>query len=161
MTADDRPGRDDADQDTVRRQWPITRDLDVLRDRVQRHAEEAGLSEHRAGDLLLAVNEAAINVLEHACAPGTVAIWHDADSVTVDITDTAGRLSTKHIPRDRPHVAAARGYGLWLMQTLCDELIIHQYADHSLVRLRMSLRPVPQQDGPSPSPRREDPVPEA
>jgi anti-sigma regulatory factor (Ser/Thr protein kinase) len=144
MTADDRPRPDDADQPAVRRQWPITRDLDTLRDEVQRHAEEAGLPEPRAGDLLIAVNEAAINVLEHADGTGTVAIWRDAGSVTVEITDTAGRLSAQHIPAGRPQVTAIRGYGLWLMRTLCDEVVVQQRADHSRIRLRMSLPSAPQ-----------------
>ncbi|GLW07184.1 hypothetical protein Misp01_23140 [Microtetraspora sp. NBRC 13810] len=142
MTAGGPPGApgDRENPEGTARQWPITRDLDALRDRVRRHAARAGLDEARTDDLMLAVNEAAINVLEHAGAHGTVAIWQDADALTVDITDGAGRLSARHVPAGKPLVPGARGYGLWLMCTLCDEFTVHQQEGRSRVRLRMALR---------------------
>lgn len=120
--------------------WPITTDLSGLRARVERHARHAGLAGTRLLDLVLAVNEAAANVLEHAGGVGTVAIWHDRDSVVVDITDARGRLTPLPTSPSRPDGDARRGFGLWLMAQLCDHFAIHQGEGRSRVRLQMSLR---------------------
>ncbi|GAB3879622.1 hypothetical protein GCM10027612_05730 [Microbispora bryophytorum subsp. camponoti] len=55
-----------------RRQWPITDDLAALRENIQRYALRAGLTGSRLDDLVIAANEAAINVLEHGGEP---ALW--------------------------------------------------------------------------------------
>ena len=53
-----------------RRQWPITDDLASLRENVQRYAARAGLTGPRLDGLVIAANEAAINVLEHGGGAG-------------------------------------------------------------------------------------------
>ncbi len=122
--------------------WPIDDDLSALRDRVLQHATLAGMGGERLDDLLIAVNEAVINVLEHGGGLGTVSVWHDNASITVDVVDTAGRLTPRHIPPRRP-AGTVRGFGLWLMSQLCDEFTIHQTTGGSRVRLRMCLHPIP------------------
>ncbi|MEV7013631.1 ATP-binding protein [Streptosporangium sp. NPDC051022] len=122
--------------------WPIDDDLSGLRDRLLHHATLAGMRGARLDDLLIAVNEAVINVLEHGDGQGTVSFWHDDDGVTVEISDTAGRLAPLDVPPQRP-ADAVRGFGLWLMSRLCDEFSIHQGSGGSLVRLRMRLDPAP------------------
>ena len=126
---------------THRGQWPITTDLTRLRQEVLRHAAEAGLTGTRLDDLLIAANEAAINVLEHGGGDGTLSIWQDESGLTVEVVDSAGRLTPRDAHRSRPSGAADRGFGLWLMGQLCDEFSIRQISGRSLVRLRMRLRP--------------------
>ncbi|MEU1736663.1 ATP-binding protein [Streptosporangium sp. NPDC020145] len=123
-------------------QWPIDEDLGALRDFLLRRAALAGLRDDRLDDLLIAVNEAVINVLEHGGGEGTVTVRHDADCVTVDITDTVGALGRRDVPPRRP-ADAVRGFGLWLMSQLCDEFTIRRNDGRSLVRLRMCLDTVP------------------
>ncbi|MFF4416082.1 ATP-binding protein [Streptosporangium sp. NPDC001559] len=123
-------------------QWPIDEDLGALRDFLLRRASLAGLRDDRLDDLLIAVNEAVINVLEHGGGEGTVTVRHDADSITVDITDTVGALGRHDVPPRRP-ADAVRGFGLWLMSQLCDEFTIRRNDGRSLVRLRMCLDTVP------------------
>ncbi|MGJ6970115.1 ATP-binding protein [Streptosporangium sp. G11] len=120
--------------------WPITADLAALRRRIHRHATDAGLTGTRLEDLLLATNEAAVNVLEHGGGSGTLTIWHDKTELTVDVVDTAGRLMPEDVHRRRPSQQAGRGVGLWLMGRLCDEFTIRQGSGRSCVRLRMRLR---------------------
>ncbi|GAA5061359.1 anti-sigma regulatory factor (Ser/Thr protein kinase) [Thermocatellispora tengchongensis] len=119
----------------------ITDDLGRLRAHVQRCAERAGLAPERVDDLLIAANEAVVNVLEHGGGRGTLTCWHDGAYVTVDVTDEQGRLTAEHARRGRPATPGARGYGLWLMGVLCDEVAIQRLAGRSRVRLRMRLRP--------------------
>jgi anti-sigma regulatory factor (Ser/Thr protein kinase) len=119
-------------------QWPIDEDLTALRERLSQRAAQAGIRGERLDDLLLAVNEAVINVLEHGGGEGTLSISQDETYLTVDVTDDVGRLATRHIPRKRP-TGTVRGFGLWLMSQLCDEFTIQQVAGGSRVRLRMLL----------------------
>ncbi|MFJ2028130.1 ATP-binding protein [Streptosporangium sp. NPDC087985] len=124
------------------RHWPIDDDLTALRQRLLQHAAQAGMRGERLDDLLLAVNEAVINVLEHGGGKGTLSIWHNDSCITVDVIDTAGNLAPRHIPPERP-AGTVRGFGLWLMSQLCDELTIHQNPGESRVRLRMNLHAAP------------------
>lgn len=121
--------------------WPISRDLAGLRELVSRHAEQAGLSPQCAGDLALAANEAVTNVLDHAGGRGWVRIWADDGFLTVEVIDLAGRLGPG-AGLDEPPKAGPRGYGLWVMRRLCDDLVITQKSGSSQVRLRMR-RPRP------------------
>lgn len=92
----------------------------------------------RLDDLLLVTNEAVINILEHGGGKGTLAIWQDETYLTVDVTDTLGLLTLWHVPSERP-TGTVRGFGLWLMNQLCDEFTIDQVEEGSRVRLRMRL----------------------
>ncbi|MBP2704546.1 ATP-binding protein [Microbispora sp. RL4-1S] len=121
------------------RQWPITDDLATLREHVQTYARRAGLSGARLDDLVIAANEAAINVLEHGGGTGVLAISHDDDALAVEVTDNVGVLQPSALPADRPTARADRGYGLWLMGELCDTVSIEQARGGSLVRLSMRL----------------------
>ncbi|MEV4183019.1 ATP-binding protein [Streptosporangium canum] len=122
--------------------WPIDDDLTALRQRLLRHAADAGMRGERLDDLLLAVNEAVINVLEHGGGKGTLSIWHNDACITVEVVDNMGDLAPRDIPPERP-TGTVRGFGLWLMSQLCDEFSIHQVAGESRVRLRMLLHPSP------------------
>ncbi|MEV0587867.1 ATP-binding protein [Nonomuraea sp. NPDC050310] len=119
------------------RSWAIHNDLGELRDRVRGCAIAAGLPQHRQIDLVLAVSEAMANVLEHAGGQGRVRVSQDADFLTVEISDNAGRLTGREVPRERPGEGATGGWGLWLMGSLCDEVAIEGGEGHSSVRLRM------------------------
>lgn len=120
-------------------QWPITSDLAALRGHVQRYAIQAGLTGTRLDDLVIAANEAAINVLEHGGGSGTLTVWHDDDHLAVDVVDNAGRLRPEDVPRPKPDPRAPRGYGLWLIGLLCDAVSVEQTPGHSRVRLSMCL----------------------
>jgi NADPH2:quinone reductase len=52
-------------------------DLSQVRALVLRRAREAGLTESRANDLVLAVSETAANTLRHTRSPGTLVIWYE------------------------------------------------------------------------------------
>ncbi|AWS43044.1 ATP-binding protein [Streptosporangium sp. 'caverna'] len=123
--------------------WPINTNLGVLRQRIHRYATRVGLTGMRREDLLLAVHEAAINVLEHGGGSGTVTLWHNKRNLTVNIVDIAGRLTPHDVHRRLPFPRVQRGFGLWLIGQLCDEFTIHQERGRSHVRLRMRLHPIP------------------
>lgn len=121
------------------RQWPITDDLATLRENIQRYAAEAGLAGPRLDDLVIAANEAAINVLEHGGGTGTVAMSHDDGVIFVDVADHVGTLRPGAVPGERPSGRGDRGFGLWLMGELCDAVTIDQAPGRSTIRLSMHL----------------------
>jgi len=112
--------------------------LAAMRAVVWRCAREAGLSDIRAADLVIAANEVAANTMRHARTAGTLAIWHDADEITCQVTDTGVNhdpLAGARIPRN----GATTGYGLWIVHRVCDRVDLHSDESGTTVRMHMSL----------------------
>ncbi|WP_062431216.1 anti-sigma factor antagonist [Herbidospora daliensis] len=119
--------------------WPITDDVGSMRDRIDAFASGAGLAGARLHDLVFAANEAVVNVLEHGDGHGTVRIWLEEGQVVVEVTDLAGRLTPAHLSPARPSLDGRRGFGLWLMSEVCDQLTIEQGDGGSRVEMRMNV----------------------
>ncbi|NUO98310.1 MAG: ATP-binding protein [Nonomuraea sp.] len=119
----------------------ITGNLALTRDLIRVYARHAGLSGTRLDHLVLAVNEAAANVLEHGGAGGTVTAYTDAAVLTVEVCDNAGRLRAEHLADARlsSPSTSPRHLGLWLIQHLCDEVGLDHPEGVSRLRLRMRL----------------------
>lgn len=106
-------------------------DLGRIRAFVERHATAAGLSQDRAADLLLAVDEAVSNCVEHGLhgSDGAieVCVVPESDAVRVIVRDDAALFDpTRAIaadldvsPLDR---ARPGGFGIELMHRLVDKL---------------------------------------
>lgn len=115
-------------------------DLSRLRALVFRCAKEVGLTESRANDLVLAVSEVAANTLRHTSAPGTLAIWHDADEIVCEIHDE-GRITDPFVGQRRPAPGASGGHGLWIVRQVCDLVELISDANGTTVRMHMALPP--------------------
>ncbi|MEU1390937.1 MULTISPECIES: ATP-binding protein [unclassified Nonomuraea] len=117
--------------------YPISVDLGRLRDLVRAYAEAGGLRGERLEDLVLAVNEAVTNVLDHAGGAGTLTLRARPGAVTVQIEDTSGRLTREHLDSAEIDPAAMRGYGLWIIQRLCDRVHLQRTGRGALLTLTM------------------------
>ena len=115
-------------------------DLSQVRALVLQHARQAGLTEGRANDLVLAVSEVAANTLRHTQSPGTLAIWHDAEEVVCEIHDE-GTVTDPLVGRRKPSLDASGGHGLWIVRQVCDLVELTSNASGTTVRMHMSLRP--------------------
>jgi anti-sigma regulatory factor (Ser/Thr protein kinase) len=115
-------------------------DLSQVRALVLRHAREAGLTESRANDLVLAVSEVAANTLRHTRAPGTLAMWHDANEVVCEVHDE-GTITDPLAGYRKPAPGASGGHGLWLVRQVCDLVELTSDANGTTVRMHMALRP--------------------
>jgi anti-sigma regulatory factor (Ser/Thr protein kinase) len=97
--------------------------LEEVRRFVSRAAEEAGLPEHTADDLVLAVNEAATNSILHSGTERFHIRWIALDDrVEIEIQDEG-------LFKRRIRVAAldgAGGLGIPLMMSLTDEFELHE-----------------------------------
>lgn len=115
-------------------------DLSQVRALVLRHARQAGLTEGRANDLVLAVSEVAANTLRHTRSPGILAIWHDEDEVVCEIRDE-GTITDPLVGRSKPPPGASGGHGLWLVRQVCDLVELNSDASGTTIRMHMALRP--------------------
>jgi anti-sigma regulatory factor (Ser/Thr protein kinase) len=116
-----------------------TTDLAAIRAVVHRYAIEAGLSEVRAIDLVLAVSEVAANTVRHAKSPGCLKIWYDARQIVCQIEDE-GRISDPLAGQRRPALGAAGGHGLWIVNQVCDRVEIESGEAGTIVRLYMAIQ---------------------
>jgi serine/threonine-protein kinase RsbW len=109
----------------VHRSWPARpRHLALIRAEVRRWLAPLALLGDAEIDLLLAVNEAASNCVEHAYTPATAAatveltFWTEPRSVCVEIVDHG----TWRTPGGQP---TGRGRGIEIMQRLIPVVLIH------------------------------------
>jgi anti-sigma regulatory factor (Ser/Thr protein kinase) len=118
--------------------YGYTTDLAALRAVVYRYAKEAGLPEHRAIDLVLAVNEVAANTVRHAKSPGSLNIWYDTREIICQIQDE-GIIRDPLAGQRKPAMDAMGGHGLWIVHQVCDDVEILSDETGTTVRLHMKL----------------------
>ncbi|MEW9547309.1 ATP-binding protein [Nonomuraea sp. NPDC050783] len=121
---------------------PVTADLGALRDRVEGFALAAGFTGARLRDVVLVVNEAADNLLEHGSGSGTLLARAAGDDLWIEMLDPGGTLTADHFRRSTavPPPLARHGYGLWVIARLCDEVVIDHPGGGSRLRLRLNRR---------------------
>jgi anti-sigma regulatory factor (Ser/Thr protein kinase) len=113
--------------------------LSEVRSLVFKRAMDAGLTEARANDLVLAVSEVAANTLRHTPSPGTLEIWHDADEIVCEVRD-AGTIADPLAGRRTPPPDASGGHGLWLVHQVCDLVELRSDSTGTTVRMHMAIR---------------------
>ena len=116
----------------------FTTDLSAVRAFVRRRAQQAGLSDARATDLVIAVSEVAANTLLHARSAGMLDIWHDACEIVCQIKDT-GFIRDPLAGRRSPRPGALGGYGLWMVHQVCDRVDVRSDETGTTIRMHMNL----------------------
>ncbi|GAA1674938.1 hypothetical protein GCM10009733_084950 [Nonomuraea maheshkhaliensis] len=116
----------------------ITADLSLLRSRLHAFALSSGFSGERANDLIIAINEAAANILEHGTGTGVLTARRDAHGIWVEIVEPGGTLTADHLPPSDPPASAVRGFGLWIIRQLCDVVTVDHPDGHPRLRVHMS-----------------------
>jgi anti-sigma regulatory factor (Ser/Thr protein kinase) len=117
----------------------FTTDLTRVRALVRRSAREAGLNEDRTTALVIAVSEVAANTVRHARSAGTLDIWQDAGEIICQITD-AGFIADPLAGSRPPQPGATSGFGLWIVNQVCDKVDLRSDLSGTTVRMHMSLR---------------------
>jgi anti-sigma regulatory factor (Ser/Thr protein kinase) len=118
--------------------YGYTTDLAAVRAVVYRYAKQAGLPEHRAIDLVLAVSEVAANTVRHAKSPGSLKIWYDTQEIICQIQDD-GIIRDSLAGQRRPSLDAMGGHGLWIVRQVCDDVEMHSDESGTTIRLHMKL----------------------
>jgi anti-sigma regulatory factor (Ser/Thr protein kinase) len=120
--------------------YTYTTDLAAIRAVVHRYAAQAGLSEARAIDLMLAVSEVAANTVKHAKSPGNLKIWYDTREIICQIHDE-GIITDPLAGRRQPSLDDAGGHGLWIVNQVCDQVEMLSDETGTTIRLHMKLPP--------------------
>ena len=100
--------------------------LYALRAAVAADGSQAGLSEGRTRDLVLAVHELAANAVRHGAGQGRLRLWAAHDAVRCEVTDEGA-------PGEADAADAARwqaepGHGLWLVRRIADSASVQSGA---------------------------------
>jgi anti-sigma regulatory factor (Ser/Thr protein kinase) len=107
--------------------------LYALRAAVQAHAGQAGLSEERVGEVVLAVHELAANAIAHGGGHGRLRMWDLAGTLSCEVVDSGpadpGAAFSPSGTGGSPGPAetadpwpATDGHGLWLVRRVADRL---------------------------------------
>jgi len=122
-----------------------------LRASVAAHALQAGLSQRRADDLVIAVHELAANVVRHGSGRGRLRIWKHDQMLHCQVTDdgiagTAEEAEESGSGADARSVPSAPawriepGHGLWLVRQLADRTSLHPGINGSAAKISFALR---------------------
>lgn len=112
--------------------------LHQLRAAAGLEAAEAGLSERRAGDIVLAVAELAANSVVHGGGEGTATIWREPQALAIEVRDR-GVIEQPLAGRVRPSPTQENGRGLWVANQVCDLVQIRSGPRGTRARLWMNL----------------------
>ena len=107
-----------------------------VRHTVARAADRAGLGRERAHDLVLAVNELAGNSTRHGSGRGVLRVWRDDEMLVCEIRDR-GRITDPLVGRRRPEPESEGGWGLWIVNQVCDLVQLRSGSDGTVVRAHM------------------------
>ncbi len=100
--------------------------LYALRAAVAAHGSQAGLSEGRTRDLVLAVHELAANAVRHGAGQGRLRLWAAHDAVRCEITDEGAPGEAD--AADAAPWQAEPGHGLWLVRRIADSASVQSGA---------------------------------
>jgi anti-sigma regulatory factor (Ser/Thr protein kinase) len=109
--------------------------LDVLRSFVLARAFQAGLTEERCTDVVLAVNELATNSVRYAGGEGVLRMWQDDGALICEVADR-GAILEPLAGRRRPTEGQIGGHGLWVVNQLCDLVQVRAFG---VVRVHIRL----------------------
>jgi anti-sigma regulatory factor (Ser/Thr protein kinase) len=116
---------------------PVTEDLSKLRLQVAHSDVLEPLPRERQPDFVLAISEAAANALRYDCPPRSLRMWRNGHRVVAEVC-ARGRLQDPLSGRRHPGARASRGWGLWVINQVCDLVELRHQGER--VRLRMHMR---------------------
>jgi anti-anti-sigma factor len=118
--------------------------LYALRAAVAAHSSQAGLSEGRVADLVLAVHELAANAVLHGAGRGRVRIWNTGEALHCEVTDD-GPPQAAAGPETGPHGTAAwrigPDHGLWLVRQVADQTSVQPGPGGTRATVTVALGP--------------------
>jgi anti-sigma regulatory factor (Ser/Thr protein kinase) len=112
--------------------------VDAVRGLVGRRAEEAGLPAERARDLVLAVDEIAVNSVRHGGGNGILRLWQEGDRLLCEVKDR-GQIADPLAGRHSPAAGQLGGWGMFIANQLCDLVQLRSGEHGTAVRLHMQL----------------------
>ena len=112
--------------------------LVTIRRLVRETAIGNGLDEKRTDELVLAVNELVTNSLRYGTGGGQLRIWSADGRVVCEVSDR-GKLIDPLAGRKRPIPGAIGGYGLWMVNQICDLVQIRTGDSGTVIRVSIKV----------------------
>jgi anti-sigma regulatory factor (Ser/Thr protein kinase) len=110
--------------------------LPAMRAFVAELAQDAGIEAERRDDLLLAVNELATNSVRHGGGEGVLRAWAEDRALVCEVCDS-GQIEKPLTGRFRPPAGGLSGYGLWLVNQVCDLVQVRASSGGNCIRMRV------------------------
>lgn len=110
--------------------------LTAARTFVFARARDGGLGPDKAGDLVLAVDEVISNSIRHGGGTGTLRLWQAESGLVCEVVDS-GQIAEPLAGRRKPTPGQTSGYGLWLVNQLCDLVQIRSRPGETAIRMHM------------------------
>jgi anti-sigma regulatory factor (Ser/Thr protein kinase) len=111
--------------------------LQALRTFVAERARAAGIAGERIDDVVLAVHEIAANAVRHATGHGVLRAWEDGPKLIYEVRDE-GRIEQPLAGRRRPEPGQLGGYGLWVVNQLCELVQLRSFPGGNVVRMHVA-----------------------
>jgi anti-sigma regulatory factor (Ser/Thr protein kinase) len=121
--------------------------LYALRETVAAHTTQAGMPESRAGDIVLAVHELAVNAIRHGAGHGRLLIKAYGGALHCQVIDDgtphaaaagAGLEALATSPGDAPWLSQ-HGHGLWFVRQIADQVSLHTGPDGTIAVASFTL----------------------
>jgi anti-sigma regulatory factor (Ser/Thr protein kinase) len=95
------------------------------------------LAPSRGEDVRLVVAELLVNSIRHGGGRGTLLAWQDGSTWVFEVRDQ-GRIADPLVGRRPPRADQVAGFGLWLVNRLCDLVQQRSHDSGNTVRVRIS-----------------------
>src|SRR6266436_2802819 len=123
--------------------------LFALRATVAAHGSQAGLSEGRTRDLVLAVHELAANAVRHGAGQGRLRLWATPEGVRCEVSDDGAADGPDGPGADGPGAESAEaalwhvepGHGLWLVRRIADGASVQSDPSGTVAAVSFRLGP--------------------
>ena len=102
------------------------------------HADIAGLGSAPRDDLAVAVHELAANSVRHGGGAGVARLWEQDGAIVCEVRDR-GRIDQPLAGRVKPVRGQVGGYGLWLVNQVCDLVQLRALPDGLVTRVHKRL----------------------
>jgi anti-sigma regulatory factor (Ser/Thr protein kinase) len=112
-------------------------DFRAVRQFVAARAQAAGVRRDRIADVVLAVNELAVNAIRHGSPPASIRMWDVSDAVVFEVADDGPGLRDPLSGFLPPVGSPEGGAGMWLVRQLGDRVEILPDARGTRVRVRV------------------------
>jgi anti-sigma regulatory factor (Ser/Thr protein kinase) len=117
---------------------PLTIDiLSEVRAVIGERGARLGVPPDRIADFVLAVDELAVNSIQHGGGHAVLRLWPTPSQLICEVHDL-GTLHPPHTGRPRPAPGQLAGRGLWLAEQLCDLIEIESTAGGTTVRAHIA-----------------------